>query len=404
MLNGAKDGFIAPSGVAYASSGHQSEITSHEYVDHGGHLLANRICRRQQGLARQQTWAHDREASPAAGQIGSAHPGYPTLIFLSRTAQAGHAASLALVGRPRVMHEPKRLPKQATEEPPRQIAILVLGMYRSGTSATAGALHYLGVEFGGPLLEPRPDDNPRGFFEHLEICSLHEKILALLGSNWDDPRALPAGWHEDRRVLSVQPRIEAVLKRDFASARTWAVKDPRLCRLMALWIPLLKALNTQMRCVLVIRHPSEVAASLATRHGLSPVHSGLLWLRHVLEAEQATRGHRRAWLLYPDLVRYGRESIDALGRILGVEWPNDSTRAHAAVGEFLTGELKHHESNSFVEFTSPFASWLERLYDAAAEISRTGLQRMMEVANEIRNELAAGFDQPGRIKYIPNNR
>jgi hypothetical protein len=279
-----------------------------------------------------------------------------------------------------------------------QTAILILGMHRSGTSAAAGALHHLGVEFGGKLLEPGPD-NPRGFFEHVDICDLHEDILAILGSNWDDPRALPPGWLEDPRVLSLRPRIETVLRRDFARAPVWAVKDPRLCRLVGLWFPILRALDTRMRCVIVIRHPSEVAASLAARHGLPPVHSGLLWLRHVLEAEEATRGEPRAWLLYPDLVRNRRASIDTLGRALGLEWPNDSAESRAAVEAFLAGELRHHESDSFAEFGSPFASWLERLYAAAAEVPREGPGHVEQVAAKIRYELASEFDRPGRISY-----
>ena len=68
-------------------------------------------------------------------------------------------------------------------------AILVLGMHRSGTSAAAGTLYHLGVAFGSKLLEPAPD-NPRGFFEHVDICDVHEELLARFHSASDDPRAL----------------------------------------------------------------------------------------------------------------------------------------------------------------------------------------------------------------------
>src|SRR5882724_1528346 len=47
-------------------------------------------------------------------------------------------------------------------------AILVLGMHRSGTSATAGWLKTLGVNLG-PYLMAEDPTQPKGYFEHAEI-------------------------------------------------------------------------------------------------------------------------------------------------------------------------------------------------------------------------------------------
>ncbi len=56
------------------------------------------------------------------------------------------------------------------------VALLVLGMHRSGSSALAGALELLGVPLGGPLMPPARD-NERGFFELAGMVALHDELL-----------------------------------------------------------------------------------------------------------------------------------------------------------------------------------------------------------------------------------
>jgi hypothetical protein len=45
----------------------------------------------------------------------------------------------------------------------KKIALIILSMHRSGTSALTGVLNLMGVSLGKELLQPQPD-NPKGFF------------------------------------------------------------------------------------------------------------------------------------------------------------------------------------------------------------------------------------------------
>ena len=51
------------------------------------------------------------------------------------------------------------------------VALLVLGMHRSGTSALTRVLNLLGVELGDRLM-PAGDDNPLGFWEHADVVAV----------------------------------------------------------------------------------------------------------------------------------------------------------------------------------------------------------------------------------------
>ena len=184
----------------------------------------------------------------------------------------------------------------------RPVALLVLGMHRSGTSAVARALNLCGVALGDALMPARAD-NPAGFWEHAEVVQVHDALLAALGMAWDDPRPMPVGWLDSDGARQAQDALEAIVRRDFAQVPLWAVKDPRLCRLVPLWRRMLAGLDIQVRALLVGRHPGEVAASLAARDGLAVETSGLLWARHLLDAVGDTGGLRRVAVDYDALLR-----------------------------------------------------------------------------------------------------
>ena len=64
---------------------------------------------------------------------------------------------------------------------------------------------------------------------------------------------------------------------DMDSHRPWVMKDPRLCLLLPLWLPLLEV----PVCVHVVRHPLATARSLEKRDGF-PLHFGMtLWEQYI---------------------------------------------------------------------------------------------------------------------------
>ena len=110
----------------------------------------------------------------------------------------------------------------------------------------------------------------------------------------------------------------AVLRRDFSAAPRWGLKDPRLCRLLPWWETLWPEMGSRPLFLLVRRAPAEVAASLARREGMSPAKAYLLWLRHTLEAEQATRNHDRLFLDFADFRRDEHAALQPVRQRLGL--------------------------------------------------------------------------------------
>ena len=183
----------------------------------------------------------------------------------------------------------------------RRQAIIVLGMHRSGTSALAGALGILGMRLPSHLMPPTTD-NPKGYFESEQIFAIHERLLAAAGTNWFGIEGLSADWIHSAQASAFVDELVAAVRQEYGNAATFVVKDPRICRLMPLWRQVLDKVGAQARFAIPLRNPLEVAQSLEKLHGLSLAHGCLLWLCNILDAERETRGLRRVFVHYHDLL------------------------------------------------------------------------------------------------------
>jgi O-antigen biosynthesis protein len=252
--------------------------------------------------------------------------------------------------------------------PTRSVALFVLGMHRSGTSAVGGMLSRLGVDLGTRLMPPT-QDNPKGYFEHQDIVAVHDGLLASLGLKWDGVRRLPAGWQDGPAAHVARTALREIVARDFAGVPLWGLKDPRLCRLMPLWRPLLQETAVDARYLLVLRRPAEVVASLGARDGITASRAKLLWLRHVLEAESTSRGSPRAILHYRNLIEdadsWSRLVVE-LGQNLGITWPVPLMEAKPAIEELLTPELWHHRKTELDLALPESPDWIEMVESAFA--------------------------------------
>ena len=69
-----------------------------------------------------------------------------------------------------------------------RIAILVLGMHRSGTSALTRMISLLGADLPANLMPAREQNNETGFWESEDVRRINDILLTSMGSAWDDWR------------------------------------------------------------------------------------------------------------------------------------------------------------------------------------------------------------------------
>jgi hypothetical protein len=173
--------------------------------------------------------------------------------------------------------------------PPHPIAIA--GMHRSGTSMVTRALHDAGLHLIGrdaAELIRAAEDNPEGFWENKAIVACNDDLLEATGGAWDHPPELLPQGADDPRVRGVVEPARAALA-GLREHDRWGFKDPRVCLTAPFWIDL----EPELRFVICVRHPLEVALSLKRRNQNSYSLGLALWERYYTEILAAVpREHR----------------------------------------------------------------------------------------------------------------
>ncbi|HDZ74551.1 MAG TPA: hypothetical protein ENH55_17655 [Aurantimonas coralicida] len=238
-------------------------------------------------------------------------------------------------------------PKLARLTNPRQredggIGVLVLGMHRSGTSAVTGVLAELGVPAAGELYEAQPY-NKKGIFENKTVHAFHDRVLKHFGSRWDDPMPVDLAWVDSPAGAGFVSELAAIIDSELLAESTiFAVKDPRMCRLIPLWRKALAKSGIDPRVIIPLRHPLEVAGSLRSRDAFPRAKSFLLWLEHILAVERETRGLARSFVSYDALMRDWRSVMGKTANDLSLAYPKELARAERGIDAFLTPDLRNH--------------------------------------------------------------
>lgn len=220
-------------------------------------------------------------------------------------------------------------------------AILIAGMHRSGTSALARAVNLLGAEIGEGLLPPK-FDNPRGYWEVEAVVALNDECLAHFGLRWDDPWPLPEGWLDDPWTLDWQRRVAHHVTAQFENASLFAIKDPRLSRLLPAWLVVLQELDIAPHVLVSIREPAEVAASMHKRSNMPAPRALLLWLVYTIDAERNSRDVSRAFVRFGQLLTDPDLVLNRIAQQLGIDWLHTVAAMGSEIHSFLEVQLRHH--------------------------------------------------------------
>jgi hypothetical protein len=222
--------------------------------------------------------------------------------------------------------------------------VIVTGSGRSGTSSVAGTLQRLGLHVPQPEVEA-DESNPSGYYEPLWVTEFHKELLNPLPVRTIDSRPDAAA----KAAEAVTPEVEERL-RDWLSGQLdhpqVVIKDPREFWVHDLWLRVAGELGAEVTTLTMLRHPTEVVRSRDTAYltETSPsfrrqreTTNVAAWVNAAFETERATRGHRRAFVPYADLVSDWRSAMARAGEQLEITY-GDTTAPHP-VDEFIDARL-----------------------------------------------------------------
>ncbi len=257
---------------------------------------------------------------------------------VDRSRAAGHG-----LGRPHADDanaDEQRLERGSRPNPPACVAIV--GMHRSGTSATAGLL--VGLGLAGPRVEdlvPANDGNERGHWESESVHMCNVKVLAALGGDTYAPPPPASGWENDPEFDLL--RSEAAQWFESTSdGRPLVLKDPRLCITLPLWKT---ALPGNLPTLFVLRDPLEVARSLQARDKLPMVLGLALWDRYVRCAALSLEGSRTLVVDYAAMLEDPVKWTEVICAYLEEQGLHLGPDSRSAALTFLDTRLRHQRGD-----------------------------------------------------------
>jgi len=222
-----------------------------------------------------------------------------------------------------------------------RLAVLVLGMHRSGTSALTRLLGHLDLAMPRDGIDAHVD-NAKGYWEPKAVVANSDRILRVARTSWFDPRPLlldriPPDLRDVHRA-----NLHAAVSVSFGDAPRIAIKDPRICRMVPLIADALRDEERDVRAVLMLRPSAAIVQSLCRRDRFTPAYAYALWLRHMIDAERDTRAMPRTFVTYDGLLDDWRSAMARLADLVGrPDWSPDADTAHA-IDDFLDPGLRHH--------------------------------------------------------------
>jgi hypothetical protein len=275
-----------------------------------------------------------------------------------------------------------------------QDIICVLGMHRSGTSLLARILNLIGVDLGPDnVLTTEPvADNPKGYWEHHEITAISDAILKRHGGSWDEPPPLPPGWETAAAIDDLRHHAQQLIEDQFGEAQLWGWKDPRTCLTLPFWQQLLP----DMRYIICLRNPVDVARSLEHRDNLSAEKSALLWLTYVSAALHHSEGKPRLVIFYEDLMDDCLRQLQRLAEFLGKPERAKQVEVQEAAQEFIEPGLQHYRSAIEQATASSRTDLCARALYLAQRISASFGRKEFKGQQGLDNQIDKALDALGR--------
>ncbi len=231
--------------------------------------------------------------------------------------------------------------------PRERTALVVLGAYRSGTSALTRVLNLCGAVLPDNLMPARLDFNHKGFWETEAIVDLDARMLKRIGAQWHSADiALP---REGPIVEEFLETAGEVLAREYGDAPLILIKDPRMCVLAPLWHRALIESGYRPTYVVSVRHALEVARSLTRSlqsYGGIALPRGLALWRGYMGSVEAFVEETDPCVLhihYDELLEDWRQVVARIAKRLEVALDTQTRREE--IERFLAPEMRSQRAD-----------------------------------------------------------
>lgn len=265
--------------------------------------------------------------------------------------------------------------------------ILVLGADRKAAAPLTQILALMGAE-------PPRDWTAEESSSPTAIHDLNSRLLGSAGTSWDDFAPFHTEWRDSPAGEEFLQRAVSLLGEQFEDASLIVLEDPGISRVVPFWIEALDRVGYAIKPIIVIRNPLEFVESYEGGSEWSHPLRQIVWLRQVLDAEEATRGRPRFYASYERLLQGWEAVILEAQEALQLSLPKAVDAVEFEVEKLLKGDLRQaKEAQARASTSKLLPDWLRQTYKI---VNGWAMSEEMPAHHALLDKIRTEFDVASR--------
>ena len=196
-------------------------------------------------------------------------------------------------------------------------AIVICGPHQSGLAVLSGIFSKLGFSLGKNVLGIG-GNNQNLVFENAQTQEFFANYIQNSNYKWLSPFVNSSNISTQTIQGTAVEQFEKLIQSEFDSDSDIVLKDPRFSVCLPICLEALHNLEYQIKVIILLRHPHEVALSMQKNHQLSLTRSNLIYTNYISQSEYYSRNFERAFIQFNDLVDSPEDSLSSLLSSLSV--------------------------------------------------------------------------------------
>jgi hypothetical protein len=273
-----------------------------------------------------------------------------------------------------------------------RVVACICGMHRSGTSMVAQILSRLGVYLGPEEdLHVSASDNQDGYWEDWAITAVNDEIMSHFHGGWDLPLLGEEGWENAPELSAIRDKAKRLIdqRRD---RRIWGWKDPRTSITLPFW----NSLIPDLKVIICLRHPWEVAQSLHRRNYISIPLGLSLWQKYQQSLMSASNSANRLITHYDSYFIESGEETQRILTFLGMETPKTFFDVLFTACKERLRNNRHREGSAHTPIPGPIMELYAEMCAQAGPIY--SLKREVEIVRSQKLKIQALYEENQNLK------
>lgn len=224
--------------------------------------------------------------------------------------------------------------------------IVVLGIYRSGTSAITKSLGTMGVRLPDPSKVCYNTFNEKGSWEDPDFCVLDGNLIKTLSLREERIREIISLNEEEVDFLCEQEvfkKASHLVLEKVRESIPFGIKDPKFCVLLPFWKKVFKECDVRASFVIALRNPLSVVASIDASQKLlgeqEQEKSFWVWISYMISCLEQTEGAESLLVDYDQLVQDPVYQVKRIAHAFQLEIDERALQIYSE--DFIASSLRH---------------------------------------------------------------